>query len=313
MKRMIGALVATVLALSAPYAASAQGKAVAVSFGSSTIQLWNDILKAMKPALAKEGYELLTDDPQFRVEQQVQDWKAWIAQGEVAAIMGWPTNTDALVPVTKQAKEAGIPVLGFAAEWQGVQASLLTQPEQDGRDLADHVAEWIKKTYGDKPVKVGLMSEEANDLERLRVEGIYKGLQEKAPNAEIFKLSPAINREEGYNAAKRQMTAHPDTYVFLSFSNEQIKGAYKALLDSGVAKDDPRFFLAGMDVTDEDIDLIKIPGSIYRMAFGFRSATIADTCVKMLVAAARGEKVENNYLRPEVVTPENAESFYAGK
>lgn len=313
MKRFIGAALAAMLALATPQGAYAQGKAVVVSFGSSTIELWNDILEIMKPALAEEGLELLSHDPQFRVEQQVQDWKAWIAQGNVAAIMGWPINADALVPVTRQASEAGIPVLGYAAEWPGVAASLLTAPEQDGRDLAGHVVEWIKQNYGDKPVKVGLMSEEANDLERLRVEGIFNGIKEGAPNAEIFKLSPAINREEGYNAAKRQMTAHPDTRVFLSFSNEQIKGAYKALLDSGVAKDDPAFFLAGMDVTDEDVDLIKIPGSIYRMTFGFRSATIAKTATQLLVAAAKGEKVEDMLLRPEIVTPENADSFYVAK
>lgn len=312
MKKIAGVILAALLIAAAPHAASAEEKAVAVSFGSSTIELWNDILKIMKPALATQGLKLITDDPQFRVEQQVQDWKAWIAQGKVAAIMGWPINADALVPVTRQAKEAGIPVLGYAAEWPGVSASLLTLPEQDGRDFASHATDWIKQKYGDKPVKVGLMSSETNDLERLRVEGIVKELKEKTPNAEIFKV-PAQNREEGYNSAKRQMTAHPDTRVWLSFSNEEIKGAYKALLDSGVAKNDPDFFVAGMDVTNEDLDLIRIPGSIYRMAFGFRSGSVAKTATDLLVAAAKGEPVKNEYLRPELVTPANADSFYVGK
>jgi ribose transport system substrate-binding protein len=313
MKTLISAIFAGALALSAVQPAAAQDKAVAVSFGSTTIQLWNDILNFMRPELEKAGYKLLSHDPQFRVEQQVQDWKAWIAQGEVKAIMGWPTNADALIPVTRQATDAGIPVIGFAAEWQGVQASLLTQPEQDGRDFADHAVAWMKERFGDKPVKIAVMSEEANDLERLRVKGIVEQIEKTAPNAEIFKISPAINREEGYNAAKRQMTAHPDTRVWLSFSNEQIKGAYKALLDSGVAKDDPNVFMGGMDVTDEDLDMIKVPNSIYRMAFGFRAKIVAQSCLELLLPAARGEPVKNIFLRPELVTPQNADDFYVPK
>ncbi len=56
-------------------------------------------------------------DPQFKVEQQVQDWKAWIAQGEVKAIMGWPINADAMVPVTQQAADAAFP--SSAMPWRG--------------------------------------------------------------------------------------------------------------------------------------------------------------------------------------------------
>lgn len=313
MRGLIKSIVAVALAAALTQAASAADKAVAVSFGSSTIQIWNDILKIMEPKLAEEGYKLLTDDPQFRVEQQVQDWKAWIAQGQVSAILGWPTNADALVPVTKEAKEAGIPVVGYAAEWPGVTAALLTTPEQDGRNFADYTAKWIKQKFGDKPVKVAVMSEETNDLERLRVKGIVEALKEAAPNVEIFKISPAINREEGYNAAKRQMTAHPDTKVILSFSNEQIKGAYKALIDSGIAKDDPEIFIGGLDVTNEDLDLIRQPNSIYRAAFGFRAASVADAAAKLLLGVAKGEPVQNVFLRPELVTSENAADFYLGK
>lgn len=313
MRKLAGIVFAALLSMAAPQGASAQEKAVAMSFGGSTIELWNDIIKLMRPALEKEGFELITHDPQFRVEQQVQDWKAWIAQGKVAAIMGWPINADALIPVTRQAQDAGIPVIGYAAEWTGVSASMLTTPEQDGRDYAAYAVKWIKEKFGDAPVKVAVMSDEQNDLTRLRVEGIVKELTEKTPNAEIFKLSPAISREEGFNAAKQQMTAHPDTRVWLSFSNENIKGAYKALIDSGIAKDDPSFYMSAMDVTNEDLDIIKVPNGIYRMAFAFRSETLAKANTTLLLAAARGQPLENIFVRPELVTPETADSFYVGK
>lgn len=285
---------------------------VAMSFGGSTIALWNDILEIMGPALEKEGFLLVTHDPQFRVEQQVQDWRSWIAVGDVKAIMGWPINADAMVPVTRLANEAGIPVLGYAVEWEGVTASMLTDPEQDGHSMAAYAVDWIKKTYGDEPVQVAILVDDQNDLTSLRGVGLYDEVTQNVPNAEVFRV-PALTREDGFNAARQHLTAHPDTKVWLSFSNDNIKGVYKALLDSGVAKDDPTIFLGGMDVTNEDLDLIQIPGSIYRMAFAFRSEVLADANMTLLMGAARGEKVEDIFVAPELVTPETAKNFYVGK
>jgi ABC-type sugar transport system substrate-binding protein len=311
MRRFIAAI-GVAASLMASTAAWAEEKIpVAMSFGGSTIALWNDILAIMGPELDKKGFRLITHDPQFKVEQQVQDWKAWIAQGEVKAIMGWPINADAMVPVTQAAKDAGIPVIGYAVAWKGVAASMLTNPEGDGRAVAAYAVDWIKKTYGDKPVKVAIMSDEQNDLTRLRVEGINNELTEKVPTATVMRV-PALTREDGYNAAKQQLTAHPDTTVWLSFSNDNMKGVYKALMDSGVAKDDPNYFLAAMDVTNEDLDLIQIPNSIYRMAFAFRSETLADANMTLLMGAAKGEPVKDIFVAPELVTPETAKNFYVG-
>jgi ribose transport system substrate-binding protein len=312
MRKSLMVLLAMLLASAVPHRTFAQDKAVAMSFGDSTTELWNDIIKLMRPALKKEGFELIVDDPQFRVEQQVQDWKAWIAQGRVAAIMGWPINADALTPVTRQARDAGIPVLGYAATWSGVSASVLTTPESDGRDFAKYAVEWIKQKYGNKDVKVAVLTDEQNDLTRYRVEGIVKELTEGAPNVMIYKL-PCFTREDGFNAAKQQMTAHADTRVWLSYGNENLKGAYKAMVNSGVAKDDPEFFLAGMDATNEDLDLIKKANSIYRMAFAFRSEALANASTALLTAAANRQPLKDIYIRPELVTSETADSFYVGR
>lgn len=310
MKRLRLTALATALLASAQ-AAEAQDRVVAMSFGGSTIALWNDILELMEPALEAQGFRMITHDPQFRVEQQVQDWRSWIAQGEVEAIMGWPINADAMVPVTRLAQQADIPVIGYAVAWRGVAASMLTNPEEDGRKLASQVVPWVKANYGDDPVKVAILSDEQNDLTRLRVEGIDAGMAEALPNASITRVA-ALTREDGYNAARRHLTAHPDTTIWLSFSNDNMKGVYKALMDAGVAPDDPKFFLAGMDVTNEDLDLIQIPDSIYRMAFAFRSETLARVNTELLVKAANDQPLEDIFVAPELVTPETAKNFYVG-
>ncbi len=314
MKRLtISVLTALLVLVSASklYAEEDKG-AVAMSFGGSTIALWNDIIALMEPSLASKGYQLVTHDPQFRVEQQVQDWKSWIAQRKVKAIMGWPINADAMIPVTRQAQDAGIPVIGYAVHWRGVSAAMLTNPEEDGKSIATFAINWISENIGaDAAIEIAVLSDEQNDLTRLRVKGIYEGVKAGLPNATVYKV-PALSREDGYNAAKQQLTAHPDTTIWLSYSNDNMKGVYKALTDAGVANDDPSYFLAGMDVTNEDLDLIQLPNSIYRMAFAFRSETLATVNENFLVAAAEGQPLEDVFVYPELVTPETAKNFYVG-
>ena len=307
------ALALSIAVLGAGAAGHAKSKgAVAMSFGGSTIALWNDEIALMRPMIQKAGYEFLVDDPQFKVEKQVQDWQSWIAQGNVKAIMGWPIQVDALIPVTKKAGEAKIPVIGYAVKWKGTVAALLTQPEQDGKRLAGDVVRWLKKNYKGKSVEVAVLSDQQNDLTRLRVQGIYEGVQKGYPAAKVYKVA-ALTRDDGYNAGKRQLTAHPDTRIWLSYSNDNMKGVYKALMDSHVKKDDPRYFLAGMDVTNEDLDLIRIPNSIYRQAYAFTSTELAKANARMLIEAAQGKKVKDYYINARLVTPANAKLFYVGK
>jgi len=285
--------------------------AVAMSFGGSSLELWNDEIKLMRPEIEKAGYELLTHDPQFKVEKQVKDWDAWIGRGDVKAIMGWPIQVDALKPVTKRAQDAGIPVMGYAVKWEGTDAALLTKPESDGKRLADDAVKWINEEYGDKPVKVAVMADRSNDLSRLRVEGLVNGVKQGAKNAKVFEVA-AFTRDEGFTAAKQHLTAHPDTTVWLSFTDDNMKGVYRALMDQGVKPDDPKYFLAGMDVTNETLDLIAKPKSIYRQAYAFTSRELAKANVELLLAAAEGKPVKDILIDARLVTPDNVKDFYVG-
>ncbi len=286
---------------------------VAMSFGGSTIALWNDIAEIMEESLKEQGYDLVTHDPRFRVDIQVSDWRAWIATRRVDAIMGFPINVDAMVSVTRRAKNAGIPVVGYSSAWKGVKAATLTDPVNDGRALAGEVAEWMNDNIDPATSpNVTVLTDDGNDLSRDRAEGIIEGIQKKFPSAKIYKVT-ANSREAGYHAAKQHLVAHPETAIWVSFSNDNLKGAYKALMDMGVSQTDPTYCLAGMDVTNEDLDLIKKADSIYRMAFAFSSTALAEANVALLIGAAEGREIENIYVIPELVTAANADQFRINK
>ena len=60
--------------------------AVAMSFAGLDIQIWVDQLEYMEPEIEAAGYELLSDDPQWNIQNQVSSWESWIQRGDVKAI-----------------------------------------------------------------------------------------------------------------------------------------------------------------------------------------------------------------------------------
>ncbi|MBL3699211.1 sugar ABC transporter substrate-binding protein [Leucobacter luti] len=284
--------------------------AVAMGFAGMDITIWNDQLKFMEPIIEDAGYEFLTSDPQWDVQKQVSDWEAWIQRGDVKAIMGFPVQSDAMVPVTAKATQADIPVLGYATRWEGTVAGTIIDSYEDGYLVGAAAAEWITENKADEDeVPVAVVADKTSDLGKGRTEGIIDAITENAPNAKIYEL-PGISREEGNSVAKSHLVAVPDTQVWVGTSNDNTAGAYQSLLDSGVAKDDPDYYVGATDATNETLDVIKIPGSIWRGGFILPAQQLAESNADLLLRAAAGEDVEDNVITSTRVTAENADEFY---
>lgn len=284
--------------------------AVAMSFAGMDITIWNDELTFMKPIIEEAGYEFLTHDPQWEVQKQVGDWDAWINRGDVKAIMGFPVQTDAIIPVTERAQAAGIPVLAYAVAWEGTTAGVLVDGYNDGYTVGVAGAEWVQETYGDSEnIQVAIMADLTSDFGKSKAEGLQDGLEETASNVTVSVL-PGVSREEGYSAASSHLVAQPDTKLWLGTSNDNATGAYQALLDSGVALDDPSYAVGSPDSTNETLDMFAIPNSIYRLAFIVSARELGEANAHMLIDAAEGKKLKDVTIAAQRVTPENIESFY---
>lgn len=283
--------------------------AVAMSFAGLDIQIWVDELAYMKPAIEAAGYELISDDPQWNIQNQVSNWESWIQRGDVKAIMGYPVQSDSMVPVTQQAKDAGIPVVGYATQWDGIQAALIIDNYNDGLTLGKDAGEWIVKHYGNKKVPVAFFSYYETDLGIERSKGIKDGLAKAGANVDITDM-PALTIQDGADGAANQLSAKPDTKVWLSVGSDQMIGAYRTLLEKGVAADDPNYVLAALDATNESLDVIKKENSIWRFGYILPAKELAANNVKLLLSAAKGEKPENITMSSTRVTLDNVDSFY---
>lgn len=287
---------------------SGEKGAVAMSFAGLDIQIWNDMLPFMEESVQAAGYEFITDNPEWNAQTQVSNWESWIARGDVRAIMGYPVQSDAMVAVTSQAAGAGIPVLGYGSEWEGVEAAVVFDHLADGQVLGEQAAEWIAETYPDEEVDVALLGYPDTDLGRLRGEGIRAALDAADLDLNINEHS-VLNLDDGYSAVQNQLNAFPDTKVWLAVANDPALGAYQALTDAGVSPTDESILLGNIDGTDAELAVVGEEDSFWRLLFLTPAREIAEANAEMLVAAAEGEPVEDVTLEQTQVTSENAESF----
>ncbi len=288
-------------------AADSKG-AIAVSFPGLDIQIWVDMLDYMEPKVEEAGYEFLTDDPQWNIQNQVQSWESWVQRGDLKVLFGSPVQVDSVQAVTDQANAAGIPVLGYSTAWEGTEASLLIDNYEDGFTLGTEAGEWIVENYGDETVPVFLFSYYENDLGIDRSNGIKDGLVEAGANVEIAETS-ALTIQDGMDGATNQLSANPDTKVWLSVGSDQMIGAYRALLDSGVAPDDDAYLLGALDATNESLEIIQEANSIWRLAYILPAQMLSDHILDLVLGAAEGKSVETVVVASTKVTPENADDF----
>ncbi|RFA06979.1 carbohydrate-binding protein [Subtercola boreus] len=283
--------------------------AVAMSFGGLDIQIWNDMLTFMKPMVETAGYQFLVDDPAWKIQTQVSDWESWVARGDVKAIMGYPVQSDSTVAVTGQADAAGIPVLGYASAWEGTTASVLIDNHADGLRLGTDAGKWIVEKYGSgTPVPVALLGYRDTDLGRERTEGIVEGLQAAGANVSLNESS-VISLDDGYAAVQNQLTAQPNTKVWLSMGNDPALGAYQALIDSGVDPHASDVLLGNVDATDDILNIVKDPQSFWRLVYILPARQLGEANAQMLIDAADGKPLKDVTISSTQVTPENAESF----
>lgn len=282
--------------------------AVAMSFAGLDIQIWNDMLPFMEEIVTNAGYELVTDDPKWNAQTQVQDWESWIVRGDIKAIMGYPVQSDSVVAVTQQANDAGIPVVGYGSTWEGVKGAVAFDHSADGYQAGKRAAEWIRKNYGDEKVDVAFLGWPDTDLGRLRGEGMLKALDEAGLNLNITEHK-TLSLDDGYAAAQNQLNAVPGTKVWLAISNDPALGAYQALTDSGISPTDDSMLMLNLDATDAELEIIMEKGSFWRYTFMAPARQLAEANAKMLVAAAEGEDLTDTTVPVTEVTAENAEQF----
>jgi ABC-type sugar transport system substrate-binding protein len=287
--------------------------ALAMTFAGLDIQIWVDEIDYMKPIIEEAGYEFLTNDPGWDIQTQVADVETWIQRGDVKAIMAYPVQSDSMVVAAEKALAAEIPMIGYAVKWDGIDHALVIDNYTDGLVMGQEAGDWIVENYGTSTaVPITLFSYWDNDLGRDRTEGALQGLKDSGANVSINEI-PALTLDDGYAAVQSALSANPDTKVFVSISGDAMAGGYQALMDHGVAEDDPEFLIASLDATSDTLDAVQVKDSIWRLSYILPAKALAEANARMLIAAAEGKLDGDVEMSSTKVTAQNATEFYVKK
>ncbi|MCD2180223.1 sugar ABC transporter substrate-binding protein [Rhizobium sp. C1] len=182
-------------------------------------------------------------------ESQVAAIESCIADG-AKGILITASDTKAIVPSVKKARDAGLLVIALDTPLEPISAADMTFAT-DNLQAGKLIGEWAKATLGDKvkDAKVGFLdltpSQPSVDVMRDQGFMIGFGIDPKDPNKIGDETDPRIvghdvtngNEEGGRTAMENLLQKDPDINVIHTINEPAAVGAYQALKAVGKEKD----------------------------------------------------------------------------
>jgi ribose transport system substrate-binding protein len=291
------------------------GFAAANGFAQAT---WSGVQEAAKELCGTARFF----DPNFDSATQVAQIQDAITSGEYQAFVIQANDGNSVVPVVKEAAEAGIVVVGeftpigtdygtIKPQVEGLTSYVGSSIVENGEGLAKLGVDACKQ-LGVNLCKVAyLQGFRALPLDNARTDAVLKGLKAD-PNVEVV-ASPegGYTQATGLAAAQDVIQANPDVNVIIG-SSQAILGAEQAVKDAGLSN----VMLIGNGSPRQAVAAVK-EGRWYAIwldaeaSAGKEAATVA-------IDAARGEKVPDSVDTTKIMptpfgTKDNIPADYEGQ
>ena len=281
---------------------------IAYSVQSLDNEYFVTISNGVKEYAESLGYEVEITNGNQDVAAQVSQVENFIEKG-VDIIIVSPVSDTGLEDAVKRATDAGITVIAANQNFEGSQA-FVTIPEYAlGRALGDACGKYIAETFGDEPVDVLVL--DYPDIEAIvpRGDGMRDGVLAYAPNANIVQSISANTVEKGTNAMETAIQVYPNIQVVIGCNDAAALGAYSVIEAQHLADGNEKFYVGGMDGTDQALELIK-NGTAYKATIDINAKgtgkVLVDTALKVRESGPIADPVE---IPLNVVTPENVDQF----
>ena len=230
-------------------------------------------------------------------------------QKDMDVIIISPVSDTGLEDAVKKATDAGIIVIAANQDFEGSQA-FVTIPEYDlGRALGDACGKYIADTFGEEAVDVLVL--DYPDIESIvpRGDGMRDGVKEFAPNANIVQSISANTVEKGTAAMETAIQKFPNIQVVIGCNDAAALGAYSVVEAQHLADDNDKFYIGGMDGTDQALELIKA-GTAYKASIDINASGTGKILVDTALQVRENGPIEEPVSIPlNVVTQENVDEF----
>lgn len=275
-------------------------------------------IEIAKKIAADRGFTIIPIDAEGNIEKQISDCEDLLSQN-IDVLLINAIDPVAVVPATKAATKAGIPVIGFDTliDPSGDYLTIvLSNNFENGRLVGAYAAQF----YADKPAKAAVLSgTKGNTPGRDRRTGFFTGfIEQELLTKGKCNLDLQVQgwgdwaQELGLKAMEDIIVAYPDINMLIAENDSMALGALKAIQEAGKV-DQIRIF-AVCDGQKEAMELIKNNNEGNYMATGMNDPDlVARTAVELAVDVATKGQIDVPkvfYTEPIAVTKANVDKFY---
>lgn len=270
---------------------------VGVTITDLTVPVWEDYANALKKYGEQQGMYVNIVSPEGNAAEQISEMENFVTDGYNVIVVSAADN-ESMGQEAKKVTDAGVVVFSQGYEFDNYTAAMLEEKQVFGHHTAEMASKWIEDKYPDGKCKVIVAGNQTIPLMQERTEGIYNGLKEYAPNAEVVATVYGSNEEEFLPEMENAFTAHPDVDMVISYCAGGALAAREAAKGMGLASDKFGIFCTDCDdgVADALYNDDLIRGALSMGGGDYMAKAVVETLVKIL----NGEKYDKVINFPEI-------------
>jgi len=285
--------------------------------GVSMYTLGAPYFAAQADSIKKHGEELglnvIVTNANDDMTKQLNDVQDLLAQ-KIDLLLLNPLDRKGLIPATKAATKAGVPVVIFDSSIDPA-ADFVTTVQSNNTRNGELVGEWLA-SHVPGAIHMALISgAKGNPVGQARRDGVFMGIIEqqlRTNGTAGFTIEGQgwgnWAPEGGLNAMQDLLTAHPSVNVLLAENDSMALGAMQAIKARG--KEGKILVCAAADGQKEAIALIK--QGKYGATGMNDPALVGQTALDAGLKYLNGQKdfLKVTYTPPIAITQENADQYY---
>ncbi|MFF5187494.1 sugar ABC transporter substrate-binding protein [Streptomyces sp. NPDC000345] len=259
---------------------------IGLDYPFTQLPLYSTLVKLTTAAARKRGASLVTTSDNASADTQATNLGAWVSQ-KVPAIVSFPMVFEATEAIAKRALDAGLIWVTYGGSLEHQSADIQFSFVEGGTLLGEAAAKWASERLGGKG-KIAFLTDSTIQLGRERTQGMIDAFTRLAPGVDVVAREQAIDPDTGLTKSRAVLAEHPDLNIILGVTDAAAYGGFKALQQTGRAKDDERTFVGGQDGAAPSLLAIR-QGTFYRASAALAPKDIAGAVVGVPLAVAAGK------------------------
>lgn len=271
-------------------------------------------VSAAKKKAEELGVELVYTEARDDMVTQFANVEDLLAQSIDLLILN-PKDPQGLIPATKAATRAGVPVIVIDSTIDPA-ADFVTTIQSNNLANGEMIGQWLVRQMKGAPIRMALISGvPGNPVGKERRQGVFRGIIEqqlRTTGRMGFEIVAQgwgdWYHEGGLKAMEDIIVAHPEINVMLAENDSMALGALEAIKEAG--REDDILVIAAADGQKEALKLIK--EGKYGATGMNNPVLIAETAVEMGLQVLQGKtgfrKV--SYTPAVCITKENVDKYY---